>query len=492
MAASTSGGSDSVQHVPQTASSPRVRPAPGKNNIWYEFNQSDTVLVFVHGIFSDSRGCWYSQSTRTDEEGVYWPELILSDKRIGPLSIFLGGYYTAIDAEQYDVGDSAEELFSALKREDPSLTPPPLTKGRIIFICHSTGGIVVRYLLDHHYEAFKEKTVGLALIASPSYGSVLANRLSALALFYNQQLGLQLRWGNTNLQLLDERFRTFVEEKRIPRLFGVEAFENHFIVHRKFFPDRLKVVDEQSAGRGYFGRPILLRNTNHFTTVKPDNLRHPGHELLVDFWTKHFVGNIQPATIPTDEDLKTSEAKGYFCYISRDKVDQLWDGESESAIPARALLEVKNLLSSDISYGRPDVMQRNARSKREYLHKLRRVLAMHAQDIAIFDVTKLASKGMFWYRGSFRVVEVDEGALMARVRAELEGGTLLLDCSLSNFSDVPISNNRVHFHSMNYAFFEKRLALEFETVFYSLAGKDQECYGSPLYLKLPITAGVVL
>ncbi len=42
-------------------------------------------------------------------------------------------------------------------------------------------------------------------------------------------------------------------------------------------------MTEESAGR-YFGAPVLLRNTNHFTCVKPDSLTHPAHELLVDFW----------------------------------------------------------------------------------------------------------------------------------------------------------------------------------------------------------------
>jgi hypothetical protein len=46
-------------------------------------------------------------------------------------------------------------------------------------------------------------------------------------------------------------------------------------------------VDEQSAGR-YFGPPILLRNTDHFSVVKPDSIEHPAHEVLVDFHLQIF------------------------------------------------------------------------------------------------------------------------------------------------------------------------------------------------------------
>src|SRR5262249_34751688 len=162
-----------------------------QNNIWYEYNEEDVVIVFVHGILSDSRNCWLHKGSVTpDTEDVFWPELIASDPRIGRVPIFLGGYYTSIDAGSYDIGDSAQELLSALEREDAQRKPPPITKQSIIFVCHSTGGIVVRYLLDHYYDRFRSKNIGLLLIASPSYGSVLANKLGGLTRFYGQALGI--------------------------------------------------------------------------------------------------------------------------------------------------------------------------------------------------------------------------------------------------------------------------------------------------------------
>ena len=79
-------------------------------------------------------------------------------------------------------------------------------------------------------------------------------------------------------------------------LVGVEACENYFILHRKWFPDRSIVVTEESAGH-YFGAAKMLRGTDHFTAIKPDGLRHPTHELLVDFWqryTRIAVGESPP------------------------------------------------------------------------------------------------------------------------------------------------------------------------------------------------------
>jgi serine/threonine protein kinase len=285
----------------------RLLPAPGENNIWYHVTATDTAIVFVHGVLSDSRSCWLFENASASSPPQYWPELIKSDARLGEPSLFLAGYYTAIDAGPYEVRNCADELYAALDRRDVMGHREVLAYPRLIFICHSTGGIVVRYLLDARSERFRSKDVGLVLIASPSYGSSYADRLDLLTRVYRHQLGQQLQWGSWSLQDLDARFKDLVHEKRIPRLVGVEAYENHFIVRRKWLPPRKVVVNALSAGR-YFGAPRLLRQTDHFSCVKPDSLRHPAHELLVDFVTTQFVpaarsshpaGRVLPPAAPT-------------------------------------------------------------------------------------------------------------------------------------------------------------------------------------------------
>jgi hypothetical protein len=265
---------------------PFVSPAPGQprlpesgtNNFWYQDRGTDAALVFVHGIFSDSRSCWLSEGPLS----VYWPDLVSRDRRFDRYSLYLGGYYTALDAGAFKVQHCADELYRALARPDRPDVQSVLQRSTLVFVCHSTGGIVIRYLLESRAAEFKEKTLGLVLIASPSFGSAWATKLSWLSEFYNAQLARQLEWGNNSLDDLDERFHRLIKERRIPHLLGVEAYENHFVFHRKFLPDRLVVVDKNSAGR-YFAPGHLLARTDHFTSVKPDSDRHPAHELLVDF-----------------------------------------------------------------------------------------------------------------------------------------------------------------------------------------------------------------
>jgi hypothetical protein len=259
------------------------RPKPGKNNIWYDYSSSDTVFVFVHGIFSDSASCWMNE-----EASVFWPELVRSDPRLERPAIYLGGYYTGIASDKYDLDNCEYELFTSLKRPQAEpMLPPVLKWERIIFICHSTGGIVARYMLERRYEEFASKHIGLVLVASPSYGSKWADRLSWLARVHRNRLGQQLRWASWNIQDLDSRFKSLLYDRKIPGLVGVEAYENRFIIQRTLLPNLTYVVDEESAGR-YFGPPILLRGTDHFSAVKPSDMSHPSQEVLVDFYTGAF------------------------------------------------------------------------------------------------------------------------------------------------------------------------------------------------------------
>ena len=264
------------------------------NNVWFRRVRSGRTLIFVHGVLSSSATCWLN------ENKTYWPELIASDFRFKDFSIFLGGYYTSVDAGKYDVRQSSTELLSALRRVDEDGEDPALSSQEIIFVCHSTGGIVVRHILTNHFDLFRNKRVGLVLIASPSAGSRWANWLGALTTLYGHAVGQQLQEDNWFLRELDAQFKIMLVEKRIPGLVGIEAHENHFVVHRKWVPDKLVVVPEDSAGR-YWGPSKLLRATDHFTSVKPSDKRHPAHELLVDFCQAHFfhVRNLDETLSPT-------------------------------------------------------------------------------------------------------------------------------------------------------------------------------------------------
>lgn len=270
------------------------------NSFWYRHDpDARTVVVFVHGILSDSRACW-----RAGPTGPYWPDLLAADARVETPSIYMGGYTTFAGAGDFKIHDCASELLEDLGLPDGSGRPAPLSAPSIVFVCHSTGGIVVRYMLERHRQRFAAKRLGLVLLASPSLGSAQADSLGLLLAFYNQQLGRQLQTGDQSLFDIDNRFRDVVHKKLL-NLTGVEAYEHYFVIRNRL-PKVLqnwapnwgrRVVQPFSAGV-YFGAPKQMPRTDHFTIAKPTAITHPSHKLLVAFLTEFAAASAAPAPAP--------------------------------------------------------------------------------------------------------------------------------------------------------------------------------------------------
>lgn len=87
-----------------------AQTASPKNPTWYKYTSSDTVFIFVHGIFSNSQEAW------TAHNGSYWPALLGQDKkRFDQPSIFLGGYFTDFSSGIYRVNNAAADLLSYMR-----------------------------------------------------------------------------------------------------------------------------------------------------------------------------------------------------------------------------------------------------------------------------------------------------------------------------------------------------------------------------------------
>lgn len=199
----------------------------GENNTWHESSESDTVIVFVHGIFSNSRSAWLNT-----DHNVYWPDLVLDDPIFARPSVFLGGYYTSVTSGSYSIRDAANALYRHLTLPKAPVSEPVLAKQKILFVAHSTGGIVVRHMLVRHAEEFAEKTVGLVLMASPSIGSEDALRFERISDFAGNRMSSELELDNPFLEELDGDFKNLSGGDKLPCLRGVEAIENHLVMSK--------------------------------------------------------------------------------------------------------------------------------------------------------------------------------------------------------------------------------------------------------------------
>lgn len=248
-----------------------------QRNFWYRYSGSPTTVVFVHGHLSCPRDCWREPHSRE-----YWPDLVWRDDRLGKPNIFLGGFTTGVKVTQYEIRDCAEELYSAIRRMDVNGRPAPLDHERIVFICHSLGGVVARYMLESHKEAFYEKQVALGLFGSPAYGSVWASLASFVAEAIQHKTSLQLQRGHTSLRDLDSRFVDLIHDRLIPGLVGIEVAESKPLFSWMCFP----VVGQSSAHRHYFAGARKLADRNHSQLVRPRDLTDEPHGVLVDLFTK--------------------------------------------------------------------------------------------------------------------------------------------------------------------------------------------------------------
>lgn len=260
-----------------------MQKKPIENNSWYFYNDnSDTALVFVHGFFSSSQACWTNTKANS-----FWPDIVLNDKRVPPTSIYLGGYFTDVDSGAYGVRECSKELFDSLKRPSELNEKSPIEFKNIIFICHSLGGIVTRYMLECFRESFHDQKIGLILMASPSIGSDYANKLTKVASFYRNRAALQLKINSELLSDLDGRFKKFLTSRKPESFLGVEAIEHVSFLHCRWLPGFEPIVAAHSASR-YFADHKIIPKSNHSSIVKPADNKHQSHILLIDFLRDFF------------------------------------------------------------------------------------------------------------------------------------------------------------------------------------------------------------
>jgi hypothetical protein len=256
------------------------------NNTWHHFDEgAEIVAVFVHGYFSSAESCW-----RNNKNSVFWPDLLLRDERLPPMSIFLGGYYTGVNSGSYGIGECADELFGALQRDSSGGQPAPLKAKNIVFVCHSLGGIVTRYMLQAYQIHFARHKIGLLLMASPSIGSDYAAGVAGGVIsFYKNNQGKQLAPYNRDLVGLDDRFKRYQQSRSDADLVGAEAVEHLGMFSLKWLPGFRPIVLKESAAR-YFSNNRTLPGCDHSSIVKPTDLDHASHTFLVDFFVNNFLG----------------------------------------------------------------------------------------------------------------------------------------------------------------------------------------------------------
>lgn len=246
---------------------------------WLRKPSAEMSVVFVHGILSSGEKCWLHGN------GTYWPELLSREPGLDSLGIYIYTYQTGFGSGSYSLGNVVDDL-----KERVFTLDGVADSQKIVFVCHSMGGIVVRRFIVEREHDFLDRNIeiGLYLVASPSLGSEYANWLEPIARFvgHEQAKALQFSQSNHWLNDLDKTFMNQMGSNRLS-INGKELLEDKSVFLKSLIH---KQVVESNSGFRYFPEPFKVPGSDHFSIAKPENNSSDQHRLL-----KAFLIKMQPA-----------------------------------------------------------------------------------------------------------------------------------------------------------------------------------------------------
>jgi pimeloyl-ACP methyl ester carboxylesterase len=201
------------------------------------------VIVFVHGIFGDSRSTWLCDRGRT------WPEMLLVDSAFCQYDIYVAAYDTPYFGNTMTVDEVVANMKNRFGHDEL------LTKyDNVVFVCHSLGGIIVQRLLLT-YREWAPKVQFIYFFSTPDTGAEVAR----LASYFNADpLLKQLLPGDENDYLLN-----LESEWRAARFTNI----HRYCAYEKKAMGSFLVVDRLSGTRDC--ESAVPINEDHAGIVKP-------------------------------------------------------------------------------------------------------------------------------------------------------------------------------------------------------------------------------
>ncbi len=301
----------------------------------------DTAIVFVHGIYGSPLGTWKNQVSM-----AYWPDLMKADQTFADADVIVKGYPTPYTGNHKDVDDIAQSLAS-------ELTDVFTSHRRVIFICHSLGGLIVKQMIVDHPN-FAQKIPFIVFYATPGSGAFIAQFTSVFSpdpLLKSMSksgdnaylLSLENQWRSGGFGAI-HRYCAYEEQKMLPKdlralLVGGTADASSKLLG---FVGGIYVVDPYSATYGCDSNaPFTGIQANHLGIVKPQNSNDAIYELFATYYRSNGVIPAQavPQVIRFDKTLCAF-------YGEANQQQQAWNNDEQCPI--------ENIATLDKSYQQTD------------------------------------------------------------------------------------------------------------------------------------------
>jgi pimeloyl-ACP methyl ester carboxylesterase len=126
---------------------------------------SDTVIVFLHGVFGDLLGTWTAEGA---SESL--PSMIRDDPALRKPDVFLVGYDSPLFGHSLDIEQNAEKVKTDMFDQGV------FRHHYIILIAHSEGGLVARRIVQKIRDGgVLSRVRGVLLMAVPVHGAAVAD-----------------------------------------------------------------------------------------------------------------------------------------------------------------------------------------------------------------------------------------------------------------------------------------------------------------------------
>jgi pimeloyl-ACP methyl ester carboxylesterase len=236
------------------------------------------AIVFVHGIFGDTKGTW------TNSNGQSFFDLVHDLAGIGDkVDIYAFGFSSHMLANgSLKIGEAANKLDDYLRKDE-------VDKYReIVLVAHSMGGLIVmRELVSH--PALRAKVPLLVFYATPQEGSQIAD--IGRYIVKNNPAVRQMLPVNANdyLQQINEDWINVKSTTPHPTM--ICAYET------KPIAGAVIIVPWDSSTR-HCDRPAsAIEDSDHLSIVKPDRPEHPSVVVLANALNEFVAPTLDAAAL---------------------------------------------------------------------------------------------------------------------------------------------------------------------------------------------------
>jgi protein SERAC1 len=215
----------------------------------------DCDIVFVHGL----NGC--PDSSWTSENGMYWPQLLF--QQLHNVNVWSYGYEVKATHWSGHTMPIYDRAINTLEWLCSTLS----LKNKIVFICHSFGGLLIKAVLrqaegslNNLHQSLVQKTASIVFISTPHTGSQLANYFEHLSFLTRKTVTVsELKSHNPYLRELNDWYRNNSQLLNIDNLVFFETKRTNHVL----------VVDSVSANPGITGITPIPLDDDHSSICKP-------------------------------------------------------------------------------------------------------------------------------------------------------------------------------------------------------------------------------